>query len=283
MLAEAVQSGKLDLQMPVAALLENRTEKNVLLDPEITLERLATHTSGLPSIPLTLPTLINLSTLGFTRGNPYKTISEQVMLDYLANVQKTPATERVFRYSNYGFGLLGLVIAHHYGMTFEDTMRQTITNQLGMDNTLVQADKIKRKQMATGHHSFIRLGRLNIGRQSQYWDMHDAMAGCGGIRSSGEDLLKFLTGLIEQELPFSILSQQPLFSINDQLAIGLAWLLQDNVVPNHRVIWHNGQTGGFNSYLGLIENERKGLFILSSLATTDVQPLGEELLRQMSN
>ena len=137
--------------------------------------------------------------------------------------------------------------------------------------------------MASGHHSFIRLGRLNIGRQSQYWDMHDAMAGCGGIRSSGEDLLKFLTGLIEQELPFSILSQQPLFSINDHLAIGLAWLLQDNVVPNHRVIWHNGQTGGFNSYLGLIENERKGLFILSSLATTDVQPLGEELLRQMSN
>lgn len=95
--------------------------------------------------------------------------------------------------------------------------------------------------------------------------------------------MKFLTGLIEQELPFSILSQQPLFSINDHLAIGLAWLLQDNVVPNHRVIWHNGQTGGFNSYLGLIENERKGLFILSSLATTDVQPLGEELLRQMSN
>jgi D-alanyl-D-alanine-carboxypeptidase/D-alanyl-D-alanine-endopeptidase len=240
-----------------------------------------THTSGLPRIPLTLPMAINLFTLSITRGNPYRTISGQVIIDNLARVQEKSTSERIFRYSNYGFGLLGLIIANNYGMTYEDTMRRIITNPLGMNNTLVHADKIKKKQMATGHHSFVRLGKLNIGRQSQYWDMQDAMAGCGGIRSSGEDLLKFLTDLIEQEPPFSVLVQQPLFSINEQLAIGMAWLLQDNIVPNHRVIWHNGQTGGFNSYLGLIENERKGVFILSNLATTAVQPLGEELLRQM--
>ena len=35
-------------------------------------------------------------------------------------------------------------------MTYEDTMRQTITNRLGMDNTLVQADKIKKNRWPPG-------------------------------------------------------------------------------------------------------------------------------------
>ncbi|HEY8392238.1 MAG TPA: serine hydrolase [Capillibacterium sp.] len=72
MLAEAVHSGKLPLQMPVAELLETQTGKKVGLDPALTLERLATHTSGLPSLPLTPPVLFNLLTLGITRGNPYR-------------------------------------------------------------------------------------------------------------------------------------------------------------------------------------------------------------------
>ena len=92
--------------------------------------------------------------------------------------------------------------------------------------------------------------------------------------------MKFLNGLIEQQqLPFATLAQQPLYSINDQLDIGMAWLIQDDLLPNQKVVWHNGQTGGFNSYLGFVDHERKGVFILSNLATTDVRPLGEELLR----
>ncbi len=280
MLAEAVQANNLELQMSVAELLETQTPQEVLLDPDITLEMLVTHTSGLPSIPLTLPMQISLLTLGITRGNPYKTISEQVMVNYFEKSQKVTEHGRVFNYSNYGFGLLGLIIAHNNGKTYEDSIQQLITHRLGMDSTLVHTTESTRKQIATGHHSFLRLGRLNIGRQSQYWDMHDAMAGCGGIRSSGEDLLKFLNGLIEQQqLPFATLAQQPLYSINDQLDIGMAWLIQDDLLPNQKVVWHNGQTGGFNSYLGFVGHERKGVFILSNLATTDVRPLGEELLR----
>ena len=280
MLAEAVQANNLELQMSVAELLETQTPQEVLLDPDITLEMLVTHTSGLPSIPLTLPMQISLLTLGITRGNPYKTISEQVMVNYFEKLQKVTEHGRVFNYSNYGFGLLGLIIAHNNGKTYEDSIQQLITHRLGMDSTLVHTTESTRKQIATGHHSFLRLGRLNIGRQSQYWDMHDAMAGCGGIRSSGEDLLKFLNGLIEQQqLPFATLAQQPLYSINDQLDIGMAWLIQDDLLPNQKVVWHNGQTGGFNSYLGFVDHERKGVFILSNLATTDVRPLGEELLR----
>ncbi|HBR30238.1 MAG TPA: hypothetical protein DD789_12475 [Firmicutes bacterium] len=280
MLAEAVQANNLELQMSVAELLETQTPQEVLLDPDITLEMLVTHTSGLPSIPLTLPMQISLLTLGITRGNPYKTISEQVMVNYFEKLQKVTEHGRVFNYSNYGFGLLGLIIAHNNGKTYEDSIQQLITHRLGMDSTLVHTTESTRKQIATGHHSFLRLGRLNIGRQSQYWDMHDAMASCGGIRSSGEDLLKFLNGLIEQQqLPFATLAQQPLYSINDQLDIGMAWLIQDDLLPNQKVVWHNGQTGGFNSYLGFVDHEHKGVFILSNLATTDVRPLGEELLQ----
>jgi CubicO group peptidase (beta-lactamase class C family) len=202
------------------------------------------------------------------------------MVDYTAKLRKVTAHDGVFNYSNYGFGLLGLIIAHHHGMTYEDSIRQTITNPLAMDSTLVHTTERAKKSMATGHHSFLRFGRLNIGRQSQYWDMHDAMAGCGGLRSSGEDLLKFLDGLLEQKLPFAALAQQPLYSINDSIKIGMAWFIHDDLLPKQRVIWHRGQTGGFHSYLGFVDHEHKGVFILSNLTTTNVQPLGEELLRQ---
>lgn len=277
MLAQGVQSGRLELETSASRFLESYSEREILLDEDVTLKMLATHTSGLPRIPFNLRTFISTYSLGITRGNPYKSITEEVMIDYFKNLQDIKSKEQ-YRYSNYGFGLLGLIVSESNNMTYEEAMIDLIAKELSMNSTIVHADETKKSKLAKGHNSFIRIGSFNIGRQSQYWDMHDAMAGCGGIRSSGKDMMKYLEGMINQNLQFSELSKQPLLSINENRDIAMGWMIQDNIVENQKVIWHNGQTGGFNSYIGFTENQNKGVVILSNLATKDVLPLGEEIL-----
>jgi serine-type D-Ala-D-Ala carboxypeptidase/endopeptidase len=57
------------------------------------------------------------------------------------------------------------------------------------------------------------------------------------------------------------LAQQPRRTMDRANRIGLAWITTDN-----GVVWHNGQTGGYRSFLGFTANGRQGVVILSNTA-----------------
>jgi D-alanyl-D-alanine-carboxypeptidase/D-alanyl-D-alanine-endopeptidase len=75
-------------------------------------------------------------------------------------------------------------------------------------------------------------------------------------------------------------SHQELFQEFPGRAIGMNWSrsFESNISQN--IIWHNGGTGGFRSYLGFTEDRRFGVFVLSNTAIS-VDALAEEILEAL--
>jgi len=98
------------------------------------------------------------------------------------------------------------------------------------------------------------------------------MVGAGEIRASGKDMLSFLSfamGLKDSDLRKSFeLTQKVNRQIGDGPSIGLAWhmLQKDDTM----IIWHNGATYGFTSFVGFDPESNQGVVVLTnSLNTVD--------------
>jgi hypothetical protein len=46
--------------------------------------------------------------------------------------------------------------------------------------------------------------------------------------------------------------------------IGLAWMTDR--IDGHEVIWHNGETGGYASFIGFTGDRRRGIVVLANVA-----------------
>ena len=69
------------------------------------------------------------------------------------------------------------------------------------------------------------------------------------------------------------------FRISPRRSIGLAWVRDRRPdLGGQTVIWHNGGTGGFRSFLGFTEDGRFGVVVLAN-ALAAVDPLGGRLLQ----
>jgi len=63
-------------------------------------------------------------------------------------------------------------------------------------------------------------------------------------------------------------AQQPLSTMNQDVRIGLAWM-----TTGKGIVWHNGGTGGYRSFIGFLPAARRGVVILSNTAL-DLDDLG---------
>jgi CubicO group peptidase (beta-lactamase class C family) len=107
--------------------------------------------------------------------------------------------------------------------------------------------------------------------------MGDGFVGCGGIRASGADMLRFLEACVTDKFDFIAQSKKPLFHMNAERSMGMGWLIQRQAMGEQTVIWHNGQTGGFNSYFALFADRPGGVFVVAN-TTVNIQHLGKTLL-----
>lgn len=276
MLAEAVNSGSVSLEDSVSSFLNIET-KNQDIYNKTTLKNLVTHTSGLPRVPKNLLFTADTILSSFFGSNPYRTLTEDRLLSNLnqAATQKSVGTD--WEYSNYGFSLLGVILSSAQGLSYEEFLNSAVTEPLEMKSTTISLSQEQKERFASPYRGYLRLKSFNIGMQSAPWQFNDAVAGAGGILSTGEDMLKFLEACIANELDFISISKQPLFQINDELKMGMGWIIDSNSINNQTAIWHNGQTGGFNSYIAFFPNKSTGVFVIAN-TNVNIQPLGEEIL-----
>lgn len=105
------------------------------------------------------------------------------------------------------------------------------------------------------------------------------MAGAGGIKSSGKDMLAFLSyamGIKDSDLRDSFyLTQIANHKINEMQSIGLGWVIINNGKRN--IIWHNGATDGFASFVGFDSDSKKGVVVLTN-SQEFVDKIGLEIL-----
>jgi CubicO group peptidase (beta-lactamase class C family) len=225
---------------------------------------LATHSSGLPRLPP------NLKPGDAT--NPYADYGAEQLYQFLASYEPKRDIGTEFEYSNLGAGLLGHLLARRARMEYESLVRSRITSPLGMTGTTISLTPELRARLAVGHNA--ELERMRD------WEF-GVLAGCGALRSSANDLLTFL----EANLGYRKSPLAPAMAAMVQLrrparplgAIGLAWIMTP--VQGREIVWQNGGTFGFRSFLGYDPQARRGVVVLANAFTVaGVDDIGMHLL-----
>jgi CubicO group peptidase (beta-lactamase class C family) len=263
LLADAVHRGEVGLEQSLETLLPTNGTPEYRLGP-ISLRHLATHTSGLPRLPNNMRRA--------DPANPYADYTVELLHDFLAKYEPTRAPGRTSAYSNLGAGLLGNVLAHRAGMSYEQLLRERITGPLGMDQTAIDLTSAMKQRLAPPH--------AKDGSPASNWDI-PTLAGAGGIRSTVDDLLTFLSAQLAP--PEGDLGEAINLAWNVHWrperpkapAMGLGW----HVARNGSTRWHNGGTGGYHSMMLASREAPAAVVVLCNTASFDVDRLAEDLLR----
>ena len=263
LLADMVQRGEVKLDDPVSRYLPSSVRAPARGGKQITLLDLATQSSGLPRLPTNLkPANV---------ANPYADYSVQQLYDFLSSYELPRDIGSKFEYSNLGMGLLGHVLALRAGKSYETLVTERILQPLGMRDTHIILTPAMRARLAVGHD--------DSGAPVGNWDL-PTLAGAGALRSTANDMLKFLAANLDSTSgPVAkalFLAHAPLRPTEaPQMRIGLAWLtLNAYGTP---VVWHNGQTGGYHSFIGFDPARRRGVVILAN-STNNIDDIGMHLL-----
>ena len=190
-------------------------------------------------------------------ANPYADYTIEQMYAFLSGHELRRDIGLEYEYSNFGTGLLGHVLARVGGGSYEDVVRERILEPLGMSMTSITLEENMRDWMAKGHNQ--------QGDVVPLWDL-PTLAGAGAIRSTIQDMLKFLAanaGPPESQLERSMrTSHEVRKTMNPQMSIGLNWHVLS--VGDERIVWHNGGTAGFRTFIGFDPDRGVGVVVLTN-------------------
>ncbi|HEY4055057.1 MAG TPA: serine hydrolase [Kofleriaceae bacterium] len=276
MLADSVQRKEMELDQPVAELLPPGATVPGKDQRVITLKELALHGSGLPRLPPSLdPNL----------ADPYALYNADALYKDLASAQLETAPGMKIAYSNWGFGLLGFAVAHKLGGHYAEVLKRRVLDPLKLTSTYfaVPAEQgtppIPKADLEQGSTDDLV--------DAAAWHA-DALAGAGALVSSANDQLSLIEAELDADaggkLPLRRamrLTQEP--QMETQVGetgpnAGLGWQIDAD-----GRYWHNGQTGGFHSFITFDPKARRGIVVLAATATTLVDAIPGRIYSVLDN
>ena len=176
-LADMVNQGLLNLNDPLEKYLPaDKITVPSFNGHKITLEHLATHTSGLPDFPT-----------GWIRNHSYTT---QQVYDFVSSttLSSNPGTEA--NYSDIGMGILGHILSLKAGVSFDQLLQDRILKVLAMNSTgmrmnttAVSVSEEIKSRYAQGHIA---------GKEVSLELVPETIQSAGAMYSTANDLLKYL-------------------------------------------------------------------------------------------
>lgn len=225
----------------------------------ITLEHLATATSGIPRMPY------NFSPAD--PSNPYVDYREEQLGMFLSTLelQRDPGSQ--YEYSNAGMGILGYILTRMKEKPYGKLVGELITKPLEMNHTFVSGQRTE-KGLATGYTGLTPAPAWT-------WDDQSVLTGAGGIVSNAEDMMKYLVAQLETKndnLAKAFALAHTPHADAGAMKIGYGWHIRDG-----SIVWHTGGTGGFRSFAGFDKNKKKAVVVLTN-SVTGADDLGFHLL-----
>lgn len=239
--AQLLEQGHLSVSDRLSCFIPNR------LKHDATLAELLSHTSGLSRSP---PGML-WTLLGKERHNPYAKISRSRLTGLVGKQLKQKNVGR-YQYSNFGYGLLTLVLEKVTGLTFEQQLQQKICQPLAMNNTTTVRNILPSAPIQ---------GFDSAGNAAAFWDMN-ALVAAGGVLSCCEDMAKFAQYILSQPSWLSLITK-PIVPVASGLQVGLGWHLLEHE-QHEPVLWHNGGTGGAQSQLFIDVASKKAVSVLAN-------------------
>jgi len=266
LLGMAVVTGRVRLDDPVNKYLPDSIPLLQYEGRAMMLKDLSNHTSGLPRMPSNFfDPVVDLQ-------DPYRNYSIERLYQFLAHVKLSRKPGSQYEYSNVAVGLLGTILGKIYDQSYEELIRQYICLPLDMHDTRVIIRKEDSASFAKGYDPG--------GNYTSPWNLSPAFAGAGAIRSTARDMLiyaqaNFLGGAPGTLEKAIALTHEPTFS-QEAVTLGLGW---HYIQPGEeKVLFHNGGTGGFRTYLAIHPGKRFAVVMLANAAIS-VDKEGNELMR----
>jgi D-alanyl-D-alanine-carboxypeptidase/D-alanyl-D-alanine-endopeptidase len=264
LLAQMVLEKKVSLDDPVQKFLPATVRVPTRNGKQITLGMLSVQNSGLPRLPN------NLRPKDVT--NPYADYTVQHLYDFLSSYTLPRDPGEQFEYSNLGVGLLGHALSLAAGTSYEALVRERILSPLRMTNSAITLSPWMTSHLALGHDA--------QGKVVPLWDL-PTLAGAGAIRSTMDDMLKFMAanlhperGAMGQAMAFA---HEPRASAGGPNAsIGLNWITRR--AGTDTIVWHNGGTGGYRTFAGFVESTGMAVVVLTNSGNAGADDIGMHLL-----
>jgi serine-type D-Ala-D-Ala carboxypeptidase/endopeptidase len=262
-LADMVKKGEVKLDDPVAKYLPKSVHMPSRGGKQITLADLATHTSGLPRMPGNVKPK--------DPYNPYADYAVQQMYAFLSSYELKRDIGAEFEYSNLGVGLLGHALALKAGSSYETLIVRRICTPLKMTDTRITLSADQKARLVPGHGP--------DGKPAKNWDI-PTLAGAGALRSTANDMLKFIAanaGLTKSDLYAAMeLSHEERHEAGSSvLSVGLGWHILHRT--GGAIVWHNGQTGGYHSFVAFDKSAQQGVVVLANFAN-EIDSIGMEFI-----
>ncbi len=265
LLADMARREEVALADPVARYLPPRVHVPERGGRAITLQDLATHHSGLPRLPTNF--------VPRDPANPYADYTLDRLYEFLSGFQLTRDVGAQYQYSNLGYGLLGHALARRAGLDYEALVLARIAAPLGLASTRIALSPQLKAKLAIGHNE--RLEPV------PNWD-DTTLAGAGSLLSSVNDLLTFVSAHLDgrksplrSAMRAMLAVRQPTDAPNVEIALG--WHLSSR--EGRELVWHNGGTGGYSSFIGFSPDTRTGIVVLAN-AGVDIDDIALHVMDQ---
>jgi len=264
LLCKAISEKKISLDDPINNYL-NLPPKEYYP----TISRLVTHTSGYKNYYFEVPMITNY----LNRVNDFYSINENQLINRIGKINLNNQ-DYTFNYSNFGFAILGSVLEQVYDEDYSALMNSYIKNDLKLVNT----------KLSEG-----------LGDLGNYWEWadSDAYLPAGGIVSTISDMIKYAQIQMLETPRYLSIAHNSLAAIdnvnniNEKMGInlnevGVGWIID----TKNNIVWHNGGTGNYNSYIGFDKEKQIAVVVLSNLPPNHKIPatvIGIEILTTLQN
>jgi len=231
-----------------------------------TIKRLITHTSGYE--PFYYEGFV--STAFYDMNNSFYGITKKFILDCVGKINLENANYP-FLYSNFGIAVVGLILENIFNQNYTPLMNEYIKNELMLNNTKISDGS---------------------GNLSNYWlwNKDNPYIAAGAIISTISDMMIYAQMQMDETPSYLSLSHDVFAQINATSsnyaelgirmdAVGAAWMID----TENNIIWHNGGTGNYNSYLGFDKTKHIAVVVLSNMAEDfklNATVIGSALLKE---
>lgn len=255
-----VEDGKLDIDQPVRAYMPELSG----LNGTPTLRQLLNHTSGLRDA---LDSIAFFLSEGLFPQIPAGLTHQWSSRFSDANF----APGEAWCYSNYGYGLLSLVIEKVSGLSLAEFFQQRLFTPLGMvDSVLWPNDMDLLPGLATSHI------RLPDGRYRRSIYPCEELVGGGGIVSTVDDMLRWAANLREQRLgnaaSWAEIVRKPRFNNGNEHNYGFG--LKCQLHRGVELRWHDGSVFGSKSALLCYPTQGLDIVVLANRSDSEPGAIG---------
>lgn len=243
LLCKAISEGKIGFDNSIDEYLSLQKK-----DYYPTIRRLVTHTSGYKGYYFEKPMISNF----LHKENDFNGISKEMLIERLGKINLGDS-HYPFKYSNFGMAALGAVLEQIYDRDYTPLMNDYISKDLGLTNTRISDCS----------------GDLN---NYWKWSESDAYLPAGAILSDITDMMLYAQLQMHETPDYLSIAHEALAEVdastasNEKMgiridAVGAGWMIDNK----NNIIWHNGGTGNYNSYIGFDKENQIAVVILSNL------------------